>query len=106
MTFVWLSPPRVGDLEERGGLRCVFASWPPVSRSRPCSYWRRSPRRAPARNRSARSSGGIDFPAVPLVDAADVIVVFTPHIDIVTIAPVDRVVPGDLERVEKGAAPA
>lgn len=47
----------------------------------------------------------VDFPAVPLVDAADVIVVFTPHTDIVTLAPVDRVVPGDIERVEKGVAP-
>jgi len=60
----------------------------------------------PCEEQISQIVGGIDFPAVPLVDAADVIVVFTPHIDIVTIAPVDRVVPGDLERVEKGAAPA
>jgi hypothetical protein len=49
--------------------------------------------------------GAIDFPAVPLVDSADVIVVLTPHTDIVTIAPVERVVLGDIERVEKGVAP-
>jgi hypothetical protein len=47
----------------------------------------------------------IDFPAVPLVDSADVILVFTPQVDITTISSVERVVPGDVERVEKGTAP-
>jgi hypothetical protein len=60
----------------------------------------------PCEEQISQIVGGIDFPPIGLVDSADVIVVFTPHIDIVTIAPVDRVVPGDLERVEKGAAPA
>lgn len=60
----------------------------------------------PCEDQISQIHGGIDFPAVPLVESADVIVVFTPHIDIVTIAPVDRVVPGDLERVEKGTEPA
>lgn len=45
------------------------------------------------------------LPPVPLVESADVIVVFRPHIDIVTISSVERVVPGDIERVEKGVAP-
>src|SRR5262245_26212126 len=45
------------------------------------------------------------YAPTPLVDAAAVIVVFTPHVSITTIAPVERVVPGDIHRVEKGVAP-
>jgi hypothetical protein len=59
----------------------------------------------PCEERLLLLNGGIDFPAVPPEESADVIVVFTPHVDIVTFSLDDRVVPGDLERVEKGTAP-
>jgi hypothetical protein len=59
----------------------------------------------PCEERLMQLNGGIDFPAVPLVDSADVILVLLPHADITTIAPVEREVVGDIERVEKGTAP-
>ena len=59
----------------------------------------------PCEERIILLNGGIDFPAVPLVESADVILVLLPHTDITTVAPVEREVLGDIERVEKGTAP-
>lgn len=59
----------------------------------------------PCEERLMLEHGGIDFPALPLVDSADVILVLLPHADITTIAPVEGEVVGDIERVEKGTAP-
>jgi len=59
----------------------------------------------PCEERLMLLHGGIDFPSLPLVDSADVIVVLLPRTDITTIASVEREVVGEIERVEKGTAP-